>query len=703
MANDVRQSGEDRKWSELSKLLQDNESMFGAEGEREKLIIFTEHRDTLRYLQDKITSLLGSEDAVATIHGGLLRDERRKVEERFKQDKEVRILIATDAAGEGINLQRAHLMVNYDLPWNPNRLEQRFGRIHRIGQTEVCHLWNLVSKETREGMVYGRLLEKLEQEREALKGKVFDVLGKLSFDNKSLRELLIEAVRYNSRDDVRQRLFEVVDHSLDREALQRLLDEHALTEDAMDVHQVMAIREDMERMETHRLQPHFIESFFLEAFQSVGGKVRQREKGRYEITSVPFAVRSRDMQIGTTTPVLSRYERICFDKEFRNVPGKPQAELIAPGHPLLEATIDLIRERNTDVLKRGAVFVDDNDFGTEARILFYVEDSVQNGIVLPGGNKRIVSKNLHFVELKEDGSAANAGYAPYLDYRAATEEEQPVIRTFLNSQKWLTENVEDTATGYAILEIVPAHVAEVRQRTAKRVDKTAKAVKDRLTAEIQHWDFRANELKTREAVGKVNAKLNSDMAVRRANDLQARMQKRLAELEQEKRISALPPVIVGGAVVIPRGLLDKLMGRPALFGADAAARRKVELAAMKAVMYIEKSLGFSPADVSAQNKGYDIESRIPVGLRDADGTTLRFIEGKGRTKGATSITVTKNEILTALNQPEQYILAIAEVDGEAAHVVYLKKPFHERPDFAATSVNYDIAELISGAEIVYND
>ena len=700
MANDVRQSGEDRKWSELSKLLQDNDSMFGAEGEREKLIIFTEHRDTLRYLQSKIASLLGSEDAVVTIHGGLLRDERRKVEERFKQDKEVRILIATDAAGEGINLQRAHLMVNYDLPWNPNRLEQRFGRIHRIGQTEVCHLWNLVSKETREGMVYGRLLEKLEQEREALKGKVFDVLGKLSFDNKSLRELLIEAVRYNNREDVRRRLFEVVDHSLDRDALQKLLDEQALTPDAMDVRQVMAIREDMERMEAHRLQPYFIESFFLEAFQRVGGRVRQREKGRYEITSVPFAVRSRNMQIGTGTPVLDRYERICFDKSFCNVQGKPQADLIAPGHPLLEATIDLVREQNMDVLKRGAVFVDDNDYSSETRLLFYVEDSVQDGIILHSGSKRVVSKNLHFVELKEDGSAANAGYAPYLDYRAATENEQPVIRSFLESQKWLTENVEDTATSYAISEIVPAHVSEVRQRTTTRVDKTAKAVKDHLTAEIQFWDFRAGELKTKEAAGKVNAKLNSDMAARRADDLQARMQKRLAELEQEKHISALPPVIVGGAVVIPRGLLDKLMGRPALFGADAAARRRIELAAMKAVVDIEKSLGFAPADVSAQNKGYDIESKIPAELRDADGTTLRFIEVKGRAKGALSVTVTKNEILTALNEPKQFILAIVEVDGDSTHTLYLKQPFHKQPDFAATSANYDIAELVGGATII---
>lgn len=702
-ANNVRQSGEDRKWSELSKMLQDNNAMFSAEGEREKLIIFTEHRDTLRYLQDKITSLLGSGDAVVTIHGGLLRDERRKVEERFRQDKNVRILIATDAAGEGINLQRAHLMVNYDLPWNPNRLEQRFGRIHRIGQTEVCHLWNLVSKETREGMVYSRLLEKLEQEREALKGKVFDVLGKLTFENKSLRELLIEAVRYNDREDVRQRLFEVVDQSLDRETLKRLIHENSLAGDTMDVHKVMEIREDMERKEANRLQPFYIEAFFLEAFRSLGGRVRAREKGRYEIVSVPYVIRNRDITFGFGTPVVDHYERICFDKAYCNLPGKPPATLIAPGHPLLEATSGLIRERNVDVLKRGAVFVDDSDPGTEARLLFYVEDSVQDGVILPNGSNRIISKNIHFVELKEDGQTANAGYAPYLDYRSVAEDEQAVIRPFLTSQKWLTENVEDTAVGYAISEVIPAHVAEVRQQTVSRVDKIAKAVKDRMTAEIQNWDFKANDLRDKEAAGKVNAKLNSEMAARRADELQARMKKRLAELEQEKRISALPPVIVGGAVIIPRGLLDKLMARPALFGADAAARRRVELAAMQAVMEIEASLGFVPTDVSAQNKGYDIESKIPAEQRGPDGTTLRFIEVKGRVKGADSVTVTKNEILTALNQPEQFILAIVEVDGSSTHTMYLKRPFHEQPDFAATSVNYSIADLRSQADVVYSD
>lgn len=341
MANAVRVSGVDKKWDELSRLLQDKEAMFSADGEREKLIIFTEHKDTLNYLAGKIRSLLGDESAVVTIHGGMLRDERRKVEQLFKQDKGVRILIATDAASEGINLQRAHLMINYDLPWNPNRIEQRFGRIHRIGQMEVCHLWNLVANEIREGFVFQRLFQKLEEERQALGGKVFDILGKVTFDNKSLRELLIEAVRYGNDPEVRARLNRVVDSSLDPEAFKKIIADNALTEDVMDVHTVNMIREDMERMEAHKLQPHFIEAFFMEAFKSLGGRIRRREENRYEITSVPYAIRSRDMLIGCGQPVLNRYERICFDKKYCTMQGLPQADLISPGHPLLAAVIDV--------------------------------------------------------------------------------------------------------------------------------------------------------------------------------------------------------------------------------------------------------------------------------------------------------------------------------------------------------------------------
>ncbi len=204
------------------------------------------------------------------IHGGMGREERRHAQEAFTQDKNVEILLATDAAGEGINLQRAHLMVNYDLPWNPNRLEQRFGRIHRIGQTEVCHLWNLVAAETREGEVFRTLFAKLEEEREALGGQVFDVLGKLTFDNRPLRDLLVEAIRYGDRPDVRARLNQVMDQALDREHLTALLEQRALARDSMDTQRVMAIREAMERASARRLQPHYIASFFLEAFRTPG-------------------------------------------------------------------------------------------------------------------------------------------------------------------------------------------------------------------------------------------------------------------------------------------------------------------------------------------------------------------------------------------------------------------------------------------------
>src|SRR5207237_760742 len=199
----------------------------------QKLVIFTEHRDTLNYLQSRIGTLLGRAQAVVAIHGGMGREERMNAQEAFRHDPEVQVLLATDAAGEGINLQRAHLMVNYDLPWNPNRLEQRFGRIHRIGQTEVCHLWNLVADETREGDVYRKLLEKLEEARTALGGQVFDVLGKLQFEGKPLRELLIQAIRYGQEPEVRARLLQVVENAFDRKQIQDLLEDRALSHDVM--------------------------------------------------------------------------------------------------------------------------------------------------------------------------------------------------------------------------------------------------------------------------------------------------------------------------------------------------------------------------------------------------------------------------------------------------------------------------------------
>ncbi len=347
LALEVRRSDTDRKWEELRGLMDENEKMKEAAGRRHKLVIFTEHRATLDYLYRKISTLLGREDAVLVIHGGVGREDRRAAQEEFANNPAATVLLATDAAGEGINLQTAHLMVNYDLPWNPNRLEQRFGRIHRIGQREVCHLWNLVAGETREGSVYRRLLQKLETERNALGGQVFDVLGQV-FNDAPLRRLLLDAIRYGDDPLIRAKLDTAIDNAVDRDRLRALIHQHSLVEEAMNAEQVAVIREDMERAAARRLQPHYVQSFFLEAFARLGGTVYQRENGRYQITHVPRPIRDRNHRISRA------YERMCFDKRLIHVPDRPGAAFICPGHPLLDAVIAMTLEQFTDILNAGA-------------------------------------------------------------------------------------------------------------------------------------------------------------------------------------------------------------------------------------------------------------------------------------------------------------------------------------------------------------
>lgn len=700
-ANAVRMSGEDRKWEELSRLLQDNEDMFGSDGRREKLIVFTEHKDTLEYLATKLRGLLGSQDAVLTIKGGMPRDARHRAEEMFKQDKDVRILVATDAAGEGINLQRAHLMVNYDLPWNPNRIEQRFGRVHRIGQTEVCYLWNLVAKETREGQVFDRLFHKLEEEKTALGGRVFDILGRVTFEDKPLRELLVEAIRYGDRPDVRDRLNQVVDSSLDGDALRRLLEEYALTADVMDVHAVTKIKEDMERMEARKLEPHFIEAFFLEAMARLGGRVAEREEGRFEVLEVPFEVRTRDVSVGVADPVLKRYERVCFEKEKITCEGAPNADLVCPGHPLLDALVSVTLERGMGCLRQGAVLVDDDETADVPRFLFWVESAVADGVTLSDGTKRTISRAVHFVEIDYDGRTTDAGYAPYLDYRAPTKSELARVEEACAEELgWLAQGPDKIATDFAIREIIPEHIAEVRGRTLAHVNKVQKAVETRLRAEINWWDYRAGVLADRELAGKANAKLNSRQAERRANELEERLQRRTEQLELQKQIAPMPPRVVGGALVVPAHLLRDDADANGT-SADADAKRQTELRAMDVVAAIERELGNDPEDVSDRRKiGYDIESHVPDELRDGTDPVLRMIEVKGRIAGADTVTLSRNEILTALNKPECWLLAIVEVDDNTTYTRYLKNIVASVPAFAETSVTYDIGRLTKSAEIV---
>lgn len=686
----LKLSGKDAKWRELESILDEPMMMDPATGLRRKILIFTEPKDTLEYLQQKIATKAGDPASVVVIHGGIAREARRAAIAAFNSDPLVRVMIANDAAGEGVNLQRgAHLMVNYDLPWNPNRLEQRFGRIHRIGQTEVCHLWNLCAANTREGEVYRRLLEKLEEARAALGGKVYDVLGEL-FEGQALRDLLVDAIRYGDRPEKKAELFRKVDGAVDVGAIEKLVAERKLTSEGMDPNAVSAIREQMERAQARRLQPHFIAGFFREAFTLLGGRISEREKGRFEISRVPPILKERDRLIGRSDPVLDRYARVTFEKNL--IAGQPQAELLAPGHPLLDATVDIVLERYQPLLKQGGVLVDEGDVGTEPRLLVYLEHAIRDGRTVKSGEPRVVSQRLQFIELKEGGRAMDGGPAPYLDYRPITEDERVLVVPAMNSP-WLSGKVEDQTFGYAIAKLVPDHLNEVRARRLSEIDKVEREVRARLNREINYWDSRAARLREEERAGK-EQRINAQNAEATAARLVERLHRRQTELDKERQITALPPVLKGAALIIPRGLLAQLAPAEAVkstgFSEDPIARAEVERLAMESVMAHERSLGHSPRDVSAENKGYDIESR------DHSTGHLRFLEVKGRHADARDVILTKNEILASLNAPDAFILALVRVSNGFAHLpVYVRRFFKRELGFAETAVVFNINELIS--------
>jgi superfamily II DNA or RNA helicase len=663
LARRVRLSGTDKKWTELRSLLLDESSMYEADGSRRKIIVFTEHRDTLNYLVDQVRDLLGRDDAVVTIHGGVRREARRAAQELFTQDKDTLVLVATDAAGEGLNLQRAHLMVNYDLPWNPNRIEQRFGRIHRIGQTEVCRLWNLVADDTREGAVFLRLLDKMEEQRRAYKGKVFDVLGE-AFEGRPLRELLVEAIRYGDQPEVRARLDQVIDAEVSS-GLDKLLAERALHHDVLAETDVQELRLRMEEARARRLQPYYIQAFFAEAFRLLGGVMAPRESGRFEVTHVPAEVRDRDRQIGLGAPVLRRYERVCFEREQVRVPGKPRADLVAPGHPLLDAVVDLIVERYGTLLKQGAMLVDGNDPAEEARLLVALTQQIADG----HDPARTISKRFEFVEIRRDGSAESAGAAPYLDYRPPVPGEVPNIEALLN-EPWLARGAEDVAVSWAVEHGMSEQFGEVQARVREIVQRTRAQVRQRLTQEINYWDARHADLLDQAAAGR-NLKIKPETALRRARDLERRLDKRLAELNADAALRPLPPVVAGGALVVPQGLLDRLAGnRDKPVATYAKNTAEVDRRAIAAVMAAERRLGREPTEMPHNNPGYDIRSLT------LDGHFV-FVEVKGRILGAEDFTVTRNEVLYGKNA-DRYRLALVMVhpDGpDEDEVRYVLNPF----------------------------
>jgi superfamily II DNA or RNA helicase len=670
----VRAAETDRKWSELRTIIEGKTLAPDTGDPPRKLIIFTEHRDTLEYLAQRIRALIGKPNAVGTIHGGVRRNERRRITEEFTHNKECYILLATDAAGEGLNLQAAHLMVNYDLPWNPNRIEQRFGRIHRIGQTEVCRLWNLVASDTREGDVFLLLLAKIEEQRKAYGGKVFDVLG-AAFEETPLRGLLLEAIQYGEQPEVRAKMEQVIDERVS-EGITELLRDNALASNDLIEADIAELRAQMDEARARRLQPHYVERAFRQAFTHLGGRISKRERGRFEITNVPARLRQSRQR-----PVATRYERVTFETDEVG-DGQP-AELLAPGHPLHDIVMDQTVEQMGSVLERGSVLISASV--ETPRLLVGVVEEISDA------TDEVIARRFGYAFVDEAGSVTPAGPAPYLDCVAAPRS--PAVEQ-ARGLPWLAA-AEDMATTWLIANQLPKYVDEVQPRRASELHR----VRDQVTVRLEHEINRlisdsivASEKEKRgERVREGHASL-----MQKATEIEGRLQSRLALLDRQDRMSAKAPRVVTAALVLPLSALEEAEETEQTAPLHAVETKEVERRGVDLVLAIEPGLGREPVEQPFNNPGFDVLSHVP------GGDPIR-IEVKARIAGSTDFFITHNEVMTAMNATPRYRLALVRVDlGGPEHdeVRYLQEPFagYAAGGFEATGIRGDWEKMWAKGE-----
>ncbi|MBI0063462.1 DUF3883 domain-containing protein [Bifidobacterium sp. W8117] len=654
-AREVRHSGTDTKWTQLSDILNNNVLNAGTSEQPHKLIVFTEHRDTLNYLSSQIRTLLGKPESVVTIHGGMNHDERKAVQERFMNDPSVRILVATDAAGEGLNLQRADLMVNYDLPWNPNRIEQRFGRIHRIGQKRSCSLWNLVAKNTREGEVYGKLLEKIETIGKAYDGRLFNVLGDgKAFDGKSLKDLMLDAIKHGDNPKVQARLNEVIDSSVNK-GLNDLINERSAHPDRYSTVNVEEVRRLMEKTRERKLQPGYISAFFVPAFRKLGGTIHLRETNRWEITHVPQDVRHMGETINRHQTIADAYERITFEPSLTHIDDGPDAVLVAPGTPLLDAVSQLIIKRYGAALVHGTVFVDRTDSQPdEPVVMVAAEQTITN----PEG--KVVSKHFDYLQLPKQGEVRFSPAPPYLDYDRPHDDEKAEITKLMNKDSQGRDYIGEMRQ-YVYTNGTKPRIKELQARQDAENEHLLVQIHNRLHAESEFWWKLHNKLSEKERNGEKRGKnMNSDIARKRAEEYEQRLKKREHELTGDTRLRAKSPTMRGIALIVPERLvapIDKV-NASRLFAKNT---EDVDCRAITMTMNAERKLGRTPEEMPHNNKGFDIKSTDKLGY-------TYFIEVKGRIDlpDVDTFTVTANEVAFAQSQGDRHRLALVKVSPRGA-------------------------------------
>ena len=580
-----------------------------------KILIFTESRDTLEYLEKRIRKW-GYK--VNTIHGGMGLQERITAEQVFKQDTQV--LVATEAAGEGINLQFCNLMINYDIPWNPNRLEQRMGRIHRYGQKYEVFIYNLVAADTIEGKIFIKLFEKLEEIRHAMNSdKVYDVIGVLLFE-KNLAQLLAEAaVSARDEEEILKELDIIVDEKYINKVREDLGD--TLATKTIDWTQLKDWRQ---RARENRLIPEYTAALFTKAFERAGGKIRQRVNGLFAVDSIPFEIKSiaeEDSFKKSFGSLIRSYSKMSFSKDLG--PKDQDAVFISFGHPLFEAILAWISEKFSSELQKGAVFYDPTGV-LDGHILFY-EGEIKDGTGKTAG-KRLFS---YFINHNN----------------SEIEIIQPSIMwdlqdtTQTSSQSIDVDNLKKLCTVETIssLRKYQNEILKERERQADIKEKYGIKSLEKLIADL---DEDLVGLRIREHNGD-----DVQLAIRNKKTRMQTYGQNKDKLEKlillEKNLTISSPKFVGIIQVKPPTIQSDEMKR------DVDS----EKIAMKIVMEYERSQNRTPVDVSKEiGPGFDIRSS------DGNGN-VRLIEVKGRTTVG-PVSLSYNEWFKAKDLGDDYYLYV---------------------------------------------
>jgi len=613
-ASEIIRNEQEIKLKKLKESLSELRSKVTEKNER-KILIFTESRDTLEYLEKKIKEW---GYLVNTIHGLMKLEDRIKAESVFKNDTE--ILIATEAAGEGINLQFCNLMINYDIPWNPNRLEQRMGRIHRYGQIHEVFVHNLVAEDTREGRVLTALFNKIEEIRKALgNDKVFDVLGEIIDSRQFSQAILDAAVNAKNIDEILKSIEIQVDEEYIAQVRENLGE--TLASRYIDY---TRIKDLAQKAREYRLIPEYTQNFFIKAFEKSGGRVKKLQQSALDIENIPFEIRKiadNEAFKKCFGSILRRYPEATFDKEFLKI--NKTAEFVSFGHPLFEAILQWVEDTFFHTLSRGALFYDP-DGKLNGYILFY-EGEIKDGTGAVAG-KRLLS-----IYLDEDNNAKTV--PPSIIWDLAEENNPP--KSPLSGIESMRENINKVAN--RTLEAYKAELYKERKRQAE--------IKQRYGVNsLEYLIIKLDEeligLEERKAKGE-----NVDLVIRNKQERKAEYEKALGELknliEKEQSLTMSAPKFLGIIQVRP------WHGKETEMVSDA----QVEAEGMRVAMEYEQKQGRIPEDVSAQNLGFDIRSK------DLLSGTVRYIEVKARARSG-AVALTQNEWFKAQRFGNEYYLYV---------------------------------------------